>query len=289
MTTHIVSWSHSKLTDFEKCRLMTKLKHIDRIPEPERPLPPGKTEHANDRGTRIHDNCELYVRGDIHELAPEAEKHFGAHIDMLRVLYKDGLVSLEGEWGMNRQWETTGWHGAWEPVDEAAARELGVKRIPKLDKLPERAKDCDVVRVGKQCWLWVPSWLRLKLDVCVFIHPTHAIVIDYKTGRKFGNEVKHAEQLQLYQLVTFLRYPQLEKVTAELWYLDQGVEFTTSQTFTRMQGLRFMKSFDKRGNALTSNDDWKPNPSFATCQWCQYGPWNGGQCQVGVRPPAKGK
>ena len=287
MTEHIISWSHSKLMDFEKCRFMTKLKHLDRIPEPERPLPPGKTEHANDRGTRVHDSCEQYVRGNIDELAPEAEKHFGAQLDLMRVLYAEGLVSLEGEWGMNQNWETTGWNGAWEEISREALKEAGVLRIKSADKLPERGKDMDAIKVGDKCYVWVSAWLRLKLDACVFIDPTHAIVIDYKTGRKYGNEVKHAEQLQLYQLVTFLRYPELEKVTAELWYLDQGVEFTTSRTFTRSQGLRFKTAFDKRGMALTTNTDWRPNPSFVTCQWCQYGPWNGGQCQDGVRPPTK--
>ncbi len=234
----IQSWSHSKLGDFEKCRFLTWLKHDQKIPEPERPLPPGKTEHANDRGSRIHDNCELYVSGQIDDLAPEAERFFGPQIDLLRVLYDEGLVSLEGEWGMNEDWE----------VAE-----------------------------------WADAWLRLKLDVIVFPDPTHAIVIDYKTGRKYGNEAKHAEQLQLYQLVSFLRYPKLEKVTAELWYLDQ--DEVTSQTFTRKQGLLFKNGFHRRGTALTSCDDWKPNPSVHTCKWCQYGPWNGGQCQVGVQAP----
>lgn len=219
----IHSWSHSKLGDFEKCRHMTWLKHDQRIPEPERPLPPGKTEHANDRGSRVHDSCELYVRGESDALAPEAEKHFGHAIDLLRVMYADGMVSLEGEWGMDEEWCPTEWGSA---------------------------------------------WLRLKLDVCVHLSDTHAIVIDYKTGRKFGNEVKHAEQLQLYQLVTFLRYPKLEKVTAELWYLD--IDEQTSQTYTRAQGLRFRPAFHKRGVALTQNTDWRPNPNTHSCKWCPY-------------------
>jgi hypothetical protein len=42
--------SFSRLQNFEKCKYLAKLMYIDRIPEPERPLPPGKTEHANDRG-----------------------------------------------------------------------------------------------------------------------------------------------------------------------------------------------------------------------------------------------
>ena len=237
----ITSWSHSKLGDFEKCKFLCWLKHDQRIPEPERPLPPGKTEHANDRGSRIHDSCENYVNSNSDDLAPEAEKFFGPQIDLLRVLHEEGKVSLEGEWGMNEDWEVAEWKEA---------------------------------------------WLRLKLDVCVFPHPTEAVVIDYKTGRKFGNEAKHAEQLQLYQLVTFLRYPEVQTVTAQLWYLDQpDGENLTSMTFTRKQGLMFKNNFNRRGTALTSCDTWPANPNVHSCKWCQYGPWNGSQCQVGVQAP----
>lgn len=232
----VASWSHSKLTDFDKCKHMFWLKHAQRIPEPERPLPPGKTEHANDRGTRVHEDCELFVRGDINDLGVEAEKHFGYQLCLLREMYQDGLVSLEGEWGHGRDWEPAEWRTA---------------------------------------------WLRLKLDAMVHVDRTHAIVIDYKTGRKFGNEVKHAEQLQLYQLSAFLRYPELEKVTAELWYLDQPEgQNVTSQTFTRSQGLRFRDGFNKRGVAATTCEVFPPNPNKYSCQWCPYK--NTEHCTVGV-------
>jgi hypothetical protein len=239
------SWSYSKLTDFEKCKKLFWLKHDQKIPEPERPLPPGKTEHANDRGTRIHESCELYINGTNPTLAPEAELYFEHHIELLRAMYKDGLVSLEGEWGMDREWNIAEWKGA---------------------------------------------WLRLKLDAMVMHSPTHATVIDFKTGRKFGNEIKHGEQLALYQLVTLLRYPQLEHVTAELWYLDQKPgENITSVSFTREKGLKYRSNFDRRGHKLTTCTDFPANPNVHSCKWCQYGPWNGGQCQEGVQMPTKTK
>lgn len=230
------SWSHSKTVDFEKCKRMFWLKHDQRIPEPERPLPSGKSEHANDRGTRVHDSCELYVNGTSDELCPEAEKHFGPQLDLLRVMHQDGIVSLEGEWAMDRDWN---------PAD------------------------------------WKAGWLRLKLDALVFFSDTEALVIDYKTGRKFGNEIKHGEQLQLYQLVTFLRYPQLEKVTAELWYLDQNE--VTSREFTRAQGLRFRDNWARRGTVITGCNEFPPNPNIYSCQYCGYGPWGTGHCEVGVK------
>lgn len=274
----ITSWSHSRVVDFEKCNFLAKLKFVDKIPEPERPLPPGRSEHANDRGTRIHLACEEYINGTVKDLAPEAEKFFGAHIDLLKVMFKDGLVSLEGEWAMDRDWNPCEWGGMWVEALPGAVPTGTAKKIP------ERGKPGDIVRVGKQLIEWLPAWLRLKLDAMVMHSKTVATVIDFKTGKKFGNEIKHGEQLQLYALTTFLRYPELEEVYAELWYLDQPEGGNvTSKRYTRQQALMFKPAWTKRGVKITEATDFPPNPNKFSCQWCQYGPWNSGHCQVGVR------
>ncbi len=231
----ISSWSHSKLGDFEKCKFLAWLKHDQKIPEPERPLKPGQTEHANDRGTRIHQHAEDYVTGKVDAQIPEM-REFAQEFDHLRRLYPSGIVSLEGEWAVNRDWVPTDW------------------------------------RTG---------WHRSKVDAIVLPNNWSAIVIDYKSGKRFGNEVKHSEQTQLYALNAVLRYPEIEEVTTELWYLD--VKELTSATFTRAQILRFKPNFDRRGHAVTDCTDFPPNPNVYSCKWCQYGPWNGGQCQVGVQ------
>ncbi len=271
----VLSWSHSKLADFERCRYAFFLKHDQRIPEPPRPLSPGKTEHANERGTRVHDEMERFVRGQG-PLPREASK-FAAEAQKLRDLFPTGAVSLEGEWGMNKDWEITDWSGHWEPV-------TGVPHTTTAKKLPDRARDGVVVKVGKLTFMWVPAWLRLKLDALVFLSPTEAVAIDYKTGKKFGNEIKHGEQLQLYQLVTFLRHPELEIVHTELWYLD--VDDLTLKTFTRDQGLRFRRAMDMRGIKITTCTTFPPNPNVHSCKWCPYGErpdGNGtGDCKVGV-------
>lgn len=230
----IISWSHSKLGDFEKCKFSAWLKHDQRIPEPPRPLPPGKTEHANDRGSRIHDAAEHFVDG-TGPFIPEL-KEFELEFLHLKHLYKAGKVSLEGEWAMDKDWNPAPWKTGWH---------------------------------------------RSKLDALVHASDTEAVVIDYKSGKKFGNEIKHAEQTQLYSLNTFLRYPKLEVVHAELWYVD--AKDLTRMTYTRDQGLRFQRSWDRRGNALTSAVDFPPNPNRFSCQWCPYGPDGTGHCSVGVR------
>lgn len=230
------SWSFSKLSDFSKCKKYFWLKHEQKIPEPERPLKPGQLEHANDRGSRIHENCEFYIRGEHDALAPEADKYFGTQIDFLRIWYADGMVELEGAWGMSEDWEIAPWASA---------------------------------------------WLRLKLDVLVHMSPTHATIIDFKTGRKSGNEVKHDQQLRLYTFVTFMRFPHLKEVTAELWYIDQNE--MTSVTMTREESLKYRRTFSKQGQDIVNCTDWPANPNKYSCQYCPYGPEHTGHCDVGVR------
>lgn len=228
----IKSWSHSRLGDYEKCHKLAFLKYVKRIPEPDRPLPPGKTEHANDRGTRVHEGIEAYCRGLAAELPVEA-KCYTAEIEKLKRMFEGGAVSFEGEWGMDHDWNPTDWKTA---------------------------------------------WLRLKLDALAHLSPVEAVAIDYKTGRIFGNEIKHGEQLNLYALCSFLRYPELEVVHTELWYLDHNE--MTQRTMTRQQALMFRKGFNNRGTALTMNTNWDPKPNRFSCKWCPY--LNTEHCDVGI-------
>jgi hypothetical protein len=231
----INTWSYSRLCVFEQCKLRAKLAYIDRIPEPERPLPPGKTEHANDRGTRIHTAAELFVKGGV-ELIPELQT-FHEELLRLRELYSEGKVSLEGEWAFDKDWTPTAWSSN-------------------------------------------SAWARVKLDAFVRMSKTHGVVIDYKTGKLFGNEVKHAEQGQLYQLAAFLRYPELQVIDVEFWYTDQND--ITHMRYTVDQGMRFFRNFNDRGTAITSATEFPPNPNMFSCRWCPYGPRGTGHCEKGV-------
>lgn len=217
------SWSKSRLDDFEKCPYMIQLKVIGKIPEPERPLPEGKSEHANDRGTRVHDGIEMFIRGKG-ELPPEAAKHFKAEIASLKTRFDSGTVSLEGEWGFDRDW-----------------------------------KPCP----------YKTAWLRMKCDAVVHLSTKHILVIDYKTGRKFGNEIKHGEQVQLYALGASILFPLAETIDVELWYLDQKGEIT-HESKPANKWLYHLKPFNNRGRKMTEATEFKPNPSKYACQYCAY-------------------
>jgi len=227
--------SFSRLQNFEKCKYLAKLMYIDKVPEPERPLPKGKTEHANDRGSRIHDSAEMFVRGGV-ELVPELIK-FEDEFRELRSLFEKARVQLEGEWAVNLEWEPVSWASS-------------------------------------------DAWCRMKLDALVLSEDCkHARVIDYKTGKRQGNEIKHTEQGQIYQLATFLRYPDLEEITVEFWYTDLGE--TDIKDYTRLQGTQYFNKYNNRLLAISTCTDFPPNPNAFSCRWC---PYNGNACEHGVSP-----
>ena len=121
----------------------------------------------------------------------------------------------------------------------------------------------------------------MKLDALIFLTPRQAVVIDHKTGARFGNEIKHGEQTQLYAAATCIRYPAIEHVTTELWYLDQDELASTG--FSREQALRFVKPFDKRLKYMTDSTVFPPRPNVVSCKYCAYHPVRGtGDCKVGV-------
>jgi hypothetical protein len=226
--------SYSRLMDFEKCKYLAKLKYLDKVPQPARPLPPGKTEHANDRGSRVHEAGELYVRGGV-ELVHELHG-FREDFDELKKLYKEGVVELEGEWAVDKEWNPVAW-----------------------------ASDT--------------AWCRMKLDAFVKTSPTTARVIDYKTGRRIGNEIKHTEQGQIYQLATFLRHPELDHILVEFWYIDQGEK--DIKQYTRQQGTGYFDKYHNRLNKITDCTEFDPNPNAFSCKWC---PYKGNACEYGVTP-----
>lgn len=235
----IKQWSASKLKTFSQCKLRAQLQYGQKIPEPERPLPPGKTEHANDRGSRIHLDAENFVQGVKGSVITSELEKFRPELESLRQLYADGKVSVEGDWAYAKDWTPVGW------------------------------RDAD-------------AWLRAKLDVIVHLSEQEAVIIDYKSGSKFGNEVGHMQQMQIYQLISFLRFPKLEHITVELWYVDQKDEAITQASFTRAQGMKLKHSIERQAHALTDCMVFPASPNIFSCKYCPYGPRGTGHCERGV-------
>lgn len=129
-------------------------------------------------------------------------------------------------------------------------------------------------------WMEKSTWARIKLDALVHEDEQSARVIDYKTGKKWGNEIAHSQQGLLYAIGTFFRYPHLEYVQTEFWYLDKGE--TTKKTYTREQAMQFAPGWHRRAIIMTTAVDFDPTPSKDSCRWCSYRKGDHPECHWGI-------
>jgi len=130
-------------------------------------------------------------------------------------------------------------------------------------------------------WMEHNTWARVKLDVIVHETKTSARVIDHKTGKKFGNEIAHGQQALTYAIGTFFRYPMLEHVQTELWYLDKAE--TTIQAYTRDEAMVFAPGLHQRAVVMTTATEFPPNPGKDTCKWCPYKEGKDPICEWGIK------
>lgn len=126
---------------------------------------------------------------------------------------------------------------------------------------------------------WKSGWLRLKADATCRVSPRRLVVVDYKSGKRFGNELKHAVQLQLYALCALLLHQDVEEVVCELWYVDHNE--LADFTMRRGQLEKYLRYFDSRGRKLTETTEFKPNPNVIACKYCPYHADRQGDCQYG--------
>lgn len=118
-------------------------------------------------------------------------------------------------------------------------------------------------------WMDDDCWHRAKLDAFLVGGDGSALIVDYKTGKKFGNELKHGEQGLVYAIGAFLKYPELDFIKIEFWYLDKGEKLI--RNFTRQQALLFQPQLHQRAVKMTTAVEFEAKPSFVACRWCHYG------------------
>lgn len=111
-------------------------------------------------------------------------------------------------------------------------------------------------------------WGKMKLDALIRSSEDSAIVIDYKTGKKKGNEIKHTDQGIVYAIGTMMRYPKVHFVQVEFWYTDEGEKLIKKYTRNELQHL--LPRQEERAYRVTTCQDFPPNPSQYACRWCPH-------------------
>ena len=119
-------------------------------------------------------------------------------------------------------------------------------------------------------WVGPDTWCRQKLDVFYKEGQNAAVIIDHKTGKKFGNELKHGEQGLHYAIGAFMKYPELDFITTEFWYLDQKKDNKLRKNYTRDRALIHLPKIHERAIILTTATSFPPKPNKQNCRWCDY-------------------
>lgn len=112
-------------------------------------------------------------------------------------------------------------------------------------------------------------WGIFIIDYYIIESLTSAKIIDWKSGKSFGNEMKHAEQLLFYTCSAFARYPKLEYVTVAACYVDED-KFGLERGFTRAQIKPLRDMLTKRALIMTTAQNFPPSPSKSNCKWCKF-------------------
>lgn len=156
-------------------------------------------------------------------------------------------------------------------------------------KLPRKAKACENFGPGRSSYRKIVSVNEVPSTTtqCISVDSadntflcTEKFIPTHNTGKRFGNEMKHAQQLQLYSLSTLIRRPEIQEVRAELWYLDQ--DELADMTMKRSQLGKYLKIWDAVGQKITSETEFKPKPNLLSCKYCCYRQDRQGDCKFGV-------
>lgn len=117
-------------------------------------------------------------------------------------------------------------------------------------------------------WKEPDTWCRQKLDVFYKDSATSAVVLDWKSGKKFGNEIKHGEQGLHYAIGAFMKYPELDFIRTEFQYTDLGDVLT--KNFTRERAMLHLPKIHERAIIMTTATMFPPKPSKQNCKFCFY-------------------
>jgi hypothetical protein len=129
-------------------------------------------------------------------------------------------------------------------------------------------------------WFSKDAWCRIKTDL-VFWRKAEKkggddqlVIVDHKTGKRRD---EHVTQLSLYALGGFLKFDSIDKISAEVWYLDQGKPITEA-AFERAQLPELINDWEHKTKAMLNDTCFAPRPGNG-CRWCHFKKANGGPCQ----------
>jgi hypothetical protein len=119
-----------------------------------------------------------------------------------------------------------------------------------------------------------PLWLRMKIDAHYQPGADTLVIIDFKTGKPYPQNM---EQVEVYALAGFAKFDSVQEVQGELWYLDH--EEPHAKTFKRADAPKLARKWEQRAGRLLGADEYPPRPN-RFCAGCPYNQAKGGPCRA---------
>jgi putative RecB family exonuclease len=242
------TYSHSRLSTFDKCRLQYKYRYIDRI-------------------RREVQSIEAFMGNRVHEA--------------LEKLYKD--LQMERTPALTEL--TSLYHGNWER--EYSEKIRIVKTEYTADHYRKVGERCltdfyktyhpfnDGVTLGLEEKLGIPLdpggkyWMEGYVDRIVRVSPGTYEVHDYKTGGTLpsAQDLRTDRQLPLYQLGVQTKFEDARDVRLVWHYLAFNQEFRSARSPDALEALK--SSTVDLIHKVEATKEFPPTES-ALCRWCDY-------------------
>lgn len=124
-------------------------------------------------------------------------------------------------------------------------------------------------------WFGEDTFARVVLDVAVLYDDDTALVIDHKTGRKYET---NEDQMQLFGLATFKKFPNLVEVSTRLWYLDQDEDNEVERIYKASEMPAIERDWNRAIRPMFNDRKFPPRPNDK-CRWCFLSKAKGGPCK----------
>lgn len=215
-----------------------------------------------------------YSRLSQWETCPAQFKY--KHIDKLKEEQSPAMARGDKIHKAAAAWLTAAPESLAPPIELAKfARLFGqLRAIPAEDRFVEQQWGFNA-KWRPTGWFGADTWLRVVLDAGVVYPDGTADVIDHKTGKKYGS---NQDQMQLFALATFCRFPHVSEVMTRLWYLDSGDEEVAE--FKQEDRSTMVADWEKRVAPLFADTVFAPRPN-EKCRWCSFAKSKNGPCKFG--------
>jgi hypothetical protein len=130
--------------------------------------------------------------------------------------------------------------------------------------------------IGRPGWFGDDVWFRAKTDVRLLYEDDTLLLGDWKTGKKyFSNE----EQIELFALAGYRRFPTVTEVDTRLWYTDvEGDDNEVQRTYNAKELEAIQRDWTKRVVPMFKDKRFAPTPNDK-CGWCPFSAGKGGPCK----------